>query len=457
MTKKSLCELKWFAGLLVLFSFIFLTGQNLYSQQYRLGDIPLHPEIYKKHLKVWPLDMAEALPISYDARNFELVTTVKDQGACGSCWAFASVGAMESHMLKMYDVGSEDLSEQQQVSCNTSMWGCSGGTSSAIKYWELKGALDESYFPYTADDATSCQESEEQQLDYRVIDWHTVAPGDFKNSLYTNGPSYWRYDVYSDFYTYWNSVDMNAVYVNSPSSYQGGHAVLIIGWDDSKGAYLCKNSWGETGGPNGDGTFWIAYSGHAKNLNFGMANFSLTALGCSYDAECDDGIYCNGNETCAGGSCQEGIPISCLDDSLFCNGDEVCNELTQGCGSTGNPCETGFTCNEDIDQCDSLCGNGVCDEFEDCTNCSVDCISGSSGGTCGACFKGQCDGVCHPVKEGADCSDCWSSYCCGDGVCEGDEDSATCPKDCPVCKLKKEECSINSDCCSNRCLRGFCK
>ena len=73
--------------------------------------------------------------------------------------------------------------------------------------------------------------------------------------------------------------------------------MLLIGWDDAKGAFLCKNSWGP-GGPNGDGTFWIAYAGHAYDLGFGMANFSLEALGCATDAECDDNAYCNGAETC---------------------------------------------------------------------------------------------------------------------------------------------------------------
>jgi len=55
--------------------------------------------------------------------------------------------------------------------------------------------------------------------------------------------------------------------------------VLIIGWNDTEDAYLCKNSWGATGGPNNDGTFWIAYSGHAHNLYFGMVNFDLASLG----------------------------------------------------------------------------------------------------------------------------------------------------------------------------------
>lgn len=388
MKKESTKRSKWFAGISVLFCLIFLTDQNLYSQEYRLGDIPLHPKIYQKYLKVWPLEMLEILPESYDARDDELVTSAKDQGACGSCWAFASVGAMESHILKWYvDVEDhKDLSEQQQVSCNEEMYGCGGGTSSAIKYWELKepqleskGPQLESLYPYTANDA-SCLESEYSQLGYRVIDWHTVdnSTNDFKNSLYLYGPSYWRFNVYSDFFTYWNDADPGYVYKNSrPSNYRGGHAVLIIGWDNEKGAYLCKNSWGEEAGPNDDGTFWIAYDGHWKNLNFGMANFSLTSLTCSNDADCNDGLDCNGIETCIveTATCQEGEPV-CPDDGLFCNGDEVCNELTVECSRTGNPCSAGIVCDEDNDQC--LCGEpgAYCTDNSQC-----------------------CSGRCHPRKN----------------------------------------------------------
>lgn len=435
---------------------IFTASQGFAkSLKHALGDIPLPKEIYNKHIKFSALDMAEALPVSYDARDEGLVTPAKDQGLCGSCWAFASVGALESHLLKAYQVGPEDLSEQQQVSCNTAMWGCSGGSSNAVRYWESKGPVDESYFSYTVSDATPCKEEGASQLGYRVTDWHTVADSDYKNSLSTYGPSYWRYDVYDDFYTYWDNGQPGEIYVNTATNLKGGHAVLLIGWDDSKGAYLCKNSWGETGGPNSDGTFWIAYSGHVNDLGFGMANFSLTSLTCSSDAECDDGIYCNGQETCdtVTESCQTGTPITCADDGLFCNGVEVCNEATQRCGSAGDSCGGNTTCNEGTDQCDSLCGNGICGIGEDCSSCPDDCIGGSSGGTCGSCFKGACDGVCHPNKDGIDCSDCWSSYCCGDGVCEGEENSLNCAVDCPVtvcgdgtCDSDEDHCSCPGDC-----------
>ena len=463
---------KWLAGLTLILSLTLLISPSGYPQDYRweygLGDIPLDPAIYQRHLKVWPERMAaESLPAAYDARHEGIVTPAKNQGGCGSCWAFASTGAMESHLSKAYGLGPTDLAEQQLVSCDLSQGGCCGGSSNSIRFWEDTGPIYENCFGY-GEGGTSCTTAERtvpcsgsagcQQLGYRVVDWHTVSatPTDFKTSLWIYGPSYWRYNVYSDFYNHWSNGQPGDVYRNvANSTYRGGHAVLLIGWDDSKGAYLCKNSWGTTGGPNNDGTFWIAYSGHAHELSFGMANFSLTSIGCSTDADCDDGVYCNGAETCAGGACQTGTPPICPDDGEFCNGSEVCDETTQGCGSTGDPCDAGTVCNEANDTCElPNCGDGVCDEGENCTSCPGDCISGSSGGTCGACFKGKCDGVCHPVKEGPECSDCAPGYCCGDGACEGAEDGTNCAIDCgapPVCgdgtcNPGEDSCNCSFDC-----------
>lgn len=406
-------------------------------KKYPLGDIPLSKEMYAKHLKKAPLDMATiemALPPNYDARLDGIVTSPKDQEQCGSCWAFASVGALESHLLRNGMVTLDpDLAEQQQVSCNLSMAGCSGGSSTALLYWGLnidKGPLDEVGFVYQANDTIACVEYD--QMGYRVVDWHTVptTTAGFKESLYTYGPSYWRYAVYSDFYTFWGSNNSGLVYVNSGGTYEGGHAVLLIGWDDSKNAFLCKNSWG-SGGPNGDGTFWIAYDGHTNDLGYGMTNFSVTSLSCSSDTECDDGIACNGLETCLGGACQQGEPTICPDDGDYCNGNEFCSESTGACTSSGSPCASNENCIESTEICEpASCNNGTCDEGENCMNCSNDCISGVSGGTCGACFKGTCDGVCHPVKEGPDCADCAPGYCCGDGVCNGEEDNYNCAIDC---------------------------
>jgi len=419
--------------LMAMMLLVSVQNVNAEPKEYRLGDIPLSAEEYQKHLKKITKDMATleaVLPTSYDARDVGIVTSPKNQGSCGSCWAFACVGALEAHLLKANMVGSSpDLSEQQQVSCNTSMWGCEGGNSNAFLYWADKGPLDESYFPYTANDSTPCVEDE--QLGYLITGYHTVptTTAAFKQSLVDDGPSYWRFAVYSDFQTFWGSYNPGAVYVSQAgSSSLGGHAVLLIGWDDAKNAFLCKNSWG-SGGPNGDGTFWIAYDGHYNNLGFGMANFSVTALTCGSDAECDDGNDCNGLETCVNEACQPGDPVVCDDDGLYCNGSEYCDNGV--CEHTGSPCGDGFVCDEGSNTCrPENCGDGICGDVENCSNCSEDCISGSGGGTCGACFKGKCDGKCNPNKEGPDCTDCAPSYCCGDGVCNGEEDSYNCAIDC---------------------------
>jgi hypothetical protein len=337
------------------------------------------------------------------------------------------------------------------------MWGCSGGNATSIRYWEPKGPLYEACFRYTGSDSTDCAEASCHQLGYRVTDYHTVSPtpGDFKNSLYIYGPSYWRFTVYSDFDTYWSTGQPGEVYLSKAgASYRGGHAVLLIGWDDSKGAYLLKNSWGG-GGPNNDGTFWVAYTGHYNNLSFGMSNFSLTAVGCDGDSDCDDGVYCNGAESCVAGVCQDGAPPSCPDDGLFCNGSEVCDELATDCGHTGDPCDGGTICDEGADLCVPLtCGNGVCEAGEDCNSCPQDCLSGTGGGSCDACFKGSCDGVCHPVKETSDCPDCAPGWCCGDGFCSGDETVDNCAVDCGC--SSDAECNDNETCTTDTCQGGAC-
>jgi C1A family cysteine protease len=66
------------------------------------------------------------LPTSYDWRTKGIVTPVKNQGGCGSCWAFSSVAIMESAILKAGGP-TTNLSEQFLVSCNTKGFSCAGG------------------------------------------------------------------------------------------------------------------------------------------------------------------------------------------------------------------------------------------------------------------------------------------------------------------------------------------
>ena len=246
------------------------------------------------------------LPETFDWRDKGVVTRAKDQrhitpaddqGWCGSCWAFAAVGALESKIL-MAGGPEYDLSEQQQISCNNYNYGCCGGSLNAAVFWRDRGALRESCTgygdygttmgscgcrnepPYTHCSNVSCGNMGTcGELSYRTDEYYSVNTGDgneVKLSLTEDGPANFRFDTYTDFFDFWNTGSHRQVYRQSDGFQKGGHAVLLIGWDDGKGAWLCKNSWGERNGPNNDGTFYIAYSGHNNNLYFGMSNFTIT-------------------------------------------------------------------------------------------------------------------------------------------------------------------------------------
>jgi C1A family cysteine protease len=216
---------------------------------------------------------------------------------------------------------------------------------------------------------------------------------------------------------------------------------------------------------------------------YAYVDYDFNAQVCSSDADCDDGLSCNGEEICEENVCQPGTPVECS-DVIDCT-DDICDENTGLCSHTPNDayCDDGDICTTDsctytgcvytwpacgfADGCCGSdctygtdpdcteCGNTVCEVGEDCTTCPGDCISGTIGGDdCNDCFKGDCDGVCHPKKDGLNCPDCAASNCCGDGVCEGEENSYNCSIDCdsaPECNDGKcdpgeDSCNCDLDC-----------
>ncbi len=285
----------WWMGMMVAISLATRAGVVMGQENlpFGFGDIPLEKEEYLESLL--SLDTLNALnegkwdlnqAAEFDARTRGWVTEAKNQGQCGSCWAFASAGAIESRILK--DGGPvADLSEQQQVSCNSYMSGCCGGSGSALKFYYNSRPLVETGAAAYSEAGTICPPTERTRAcgtvtglsqPYLASGFYTVQQSvdGFKTSVLTHGPSYFRYDVYSDFTAFWQNPAPGSVYKNNGGTRQGGHAVLLIGWSDSKQAYLFKNSWGKTGGPNGDGTFWMAYNGHSNDLGFQM--FNITSL-----------------------------------------------------------------------------------------------------------------------------------------------------------------------------------
>jgi len=200
-------------------------------------------------------------PTSFDWSNnngSDWMSPVKSQGSCGSCWAFGAVGAVEGQIniekkRADYDI---DLSEQHLVaSCCSNCGDCGGGyPTSALNYIKSPGIPNESCYPYTARNGACdpCDDYEPFQITkYTYIANNADA---FKAAI-LRGPLVVVLKVPEDWFYY-------KAGVYEPTGVSGkfgwaNHAVVLCGWDDAKGAWRVKNSWGSGWGEDGYG--WVKY------------------------------------------------------------------------------------------------------------------------------------------------------------------------------------------------------
>jgi hypothetical protein len=192
---------------------------------------------------------------------------VLNQGSCGGAWAITAVSLLEAAILKTDGI-VVDLSEQQLISCNPYGWGCNGG-SWANDLLVSPGAALESCFPYVASDVpcdTSCPTPYQAQS-WGFVNGENNLPSveEIKQAIYDYGSVQVGVYVDSYFQVYTAGVFNNC---SKKKSIQINHIVTLCGWDDAKGAWLLKNSWGTGWGENG--FMWIVYG--CNNVGYG-ANY----------------------------------------------------------------------------------------------------------------------------------------------------------------------------------------
>lgn len=224
------------------------------------------------------------LPAKYDMRQLDRVTPVRDQGAYGTCWAFASLAALETTLTPQEKL---IFSPDHMSLCNSfSLNQNEGGEyTMAIAYlasWQ--GPVYESDDPYgdgvTDDTLKARKHLEEAQIiaskDYVGIKEAIYKYGAVETSIYTQMKAA---DSWSNYY----NRERAAYYYNLEAPCN--HDIIIVGWDDNfpkeyftiqpeeDGAFICKNSWGTAFGE--DGFFYVSY----EDANIGTTNVVYSKLG----------------------------------------------------------------------------------------------------------------------------------------------------------------------------------
>lgn len=210
-----------------------------------------------------------SLPSRWDWRDVEgknYVSTVKNQGSCGSCAAFAVAAATESHyrIERGRDSTEEPLDLSEASLFFTARRQCNIGDPR--RGWRLptalRAAMDEGFcmedqYPYKpVNQAATIPDGGTRVLKIRGYDG-TSDKETMKRMLVEQGPLVGDFTVYEDFYLFFYSAH-DQVYKHVSGKSYGGHAVCIIGYDDDRKAWICKNSWGGNKA-HPDGCFLIGY------------------------------------------------------------------------------------------------------------------------------------------------------------------------------------------------------
>lgn len=271
----------------------FTLGHNEYSdlteddfaQRFRLGKYSNTAEFEKKNAQNFVNSQAEtktARHLNEDQLPLELpdyvnwialggVTPVKNQGACGSCWAFSTTGALEgAKFIKTGELTA--LSEQNLLDCDHQDLGCSGGLmDNAFKFDEKSGGLcSEADYPYEAKQGSVCNPMNCVDVPGSIVDtFYDVPAGKEKSMLAALAMQPISVAVQADQFVF--QFYKGGVLTDSSCGKEGqlDHGVLAVGYgsdlETNEPYFVVKNSWGPTWGEDG----YIRMSRNSEN-DYGM-------------------------------------------------------------------------------------------------------------------------------------------------------------------------------------------
>nr|QOV03078.1 cathepsin L7 [Dysdercus peruvianus] len=228
--------------------------------------IPLRNELNMIH----HLPVVDNLPASVDWRPKGAVTAVKDQAACGSCWAFSTTGALEGQLF-LYNKSLVSLSEQDLVDCSLEEGnlGCSGGWPQwAFQYISKHGINTENDYPYEAKDYGKCRAKAPKAI-LSGISFVNLPEKDEKalaSAVANIGPISICIDAGIFSFQFYSS---GIYYEASCNPNNLDHAVLAVGYgsDGDRNYWIVKNSWGVSWGQKG-----YILMAKDKNNNCGVAS-----------------------------------------------------------------------------------------------------------------------------------------------------------------------------------------
>lgn len=178
---------------------------------------------------------------------YSYTTDIKDQGQCGSCWAFAGVAVVET-LNKAYGGSIRQMSDQEIVDCNSSGSECEGGWYTTV--WDYVKSSNRLAYKSSYDYAGvkgSCRSgSTTNALQYSLNSYDGsggTTEADLVSDLYTYGPVAIAVRCSTNFYSYSSGV------FNEDVAYSVDHAVVAIGY--ASNYFLVRNSWGTSWGVSG--------------------------------------------------------------------------------------------------------------------------------------------------------------------------------------------------------------